>query len=197
MIKIGEAVVEEKIFHEQFACDLQQCHGACCTIPGGRGAPLLDSEVDIILEALPVVKKHLPAEHLARIESAGSVEGDPGNFATSCVNHRACVFVYYEGRIAKCSFERAYLDGELAWRKPLSCHLFPIRINERELTTINYEPIHECIPGKQNGWSKHIPLSDFLQEPLQRAFGNEWMAEFHHIGKQVSGRNEQSVEGVK
>jgi hypothetical protein len=191
MIKIGEVVVEEKVFHEHFVCDLQQCHGACCTIPGGRGAPLRDDEVDVILDALPVVKKYLPAEHLTVIEFQGGVDGSPGNFATTCLNHRACVFVYYEGKTAKCSFERAYLNGELTWRKPLSCHLFPLRVNEFESTIVEYEPIGECFPGKVNGRIKGISLGEFLEEPLRKAFGQEWISNFKNISKKSSKQNSQ------
>lgn len=178
MIKIGQVFLEEKILHEQFACDLGQCHGACCTIPGGRGAPLRDDEVERINQALPVVKKYLPVEHQMAIESTGPVEGSPGNYATTCVNYRACVFVFYEGNIAKCSIERAYHANELSWRKPLSCHLFPLRINRYERTTLDYEPIRECDPGILNGRIQGVPLGNFLEEPLRRAFGPGWMNEF-------------------
>ncbi len=175
MIKIGEVFLEERVLGEKFACDLQQCRGACCTIPGGRGAPLLDDEVDQISKALPVVKNYLPVEHQMAIDSNGPVEGSPGNYATTCLDHRACVFVYYDGGIAKCSVERAFLKGELDWRKPLSCHLYPLRIHRYSRTTLEYEPIRECDPGIVNGRTRGIPLVDFLREPLGRAFGPDFI----------------------
>ena len=178
MFVIQESVVEPAVAEVQFACDLKECHGACCTIPGGTGAPLLDEEVDQIRRAFPVVRDSLPAEHRAVIDAVGLVEGEPGNFTTPCYNNRACVFVVFEGTTAKCSFEREFWKGNLSFRKPLSCQLFPIRIDRFGTERVRFEYIAECQPGLERGAREGIQLSDFLRDALIRAYGNPWYEEF-------------------
>jgi hypothetical protein len=178
MFIIGEALVEDDVVTAQFACDLQQCKGACCTLPGGRGAPLEDDEVEAVKNAYPHAMKYLAPDRIAAIERDGLVEGMPGSFATSCVGNTDCVLVYYEGGIAKCSLERAYFDGSTSFRKPVSCHLFPVRVHG---SRIRYEQIRECGPGRSNGEKSAMPLHRFLEESLIRKFGNEWYDQFRDI----------------
>ncbi len=178
MFIIGEAVIEEEVAHARFACDLQHCKGACCTLPGGRGAPLDDSELSEIHRAYPAARKFLSQKSLQVIEQYGAFEGGPGRYATTCVDDRDCVFVYYEQGVARCSLEKAYLDGETTWRKPLSCHLFPIRISPGNVETVRYEKISECAAGRTNGQKNDIPLFEYLKEPLIRKFGEEWYVRF-------------------
>jgi hypothetical protein len=174
MVLIGEAVLEDDVVHARFCCDLQACRGACCCIEGGRGAPLEDDEVLEIEKAFPAVRPFLPPEHLDRIAATGLWEGRPGDHVTPCINDRACVFVYYDDGIARCGFERAYLDGLTDWRKPLSCHLFPIRIRRGTVDHVRYEQIHECAGGRARGEREQVPLADFLKDPLVRMYGAEW-----------------------
>ena len=174
MFTIGEIQVEKSVVETNFACDLLKCKGACCTFPGGRGAPLLDDEVQEIVNWYPQIESSLPEIHRATIEHYGLIDGVPGMFATQCVDGKACVFVYYDGEIAKCAFEKAYNDGKIPWRKPISCYLFPIR---RDFTngTIKFEYFHECEPALEKGKNEEIPLHTFAEEPLKRAFGSAWM----------------------
>jgi Protein of unknown function (DUF3109) len=178
MFIIEEITVEEQIAEINFACDLQACKGACCTLKGGRGAPLLDSEVDEIRQAFPSVRKYLPKEHLDWIEKNGLVEGYPGRSTTQCVNDEACVFVYYEDGIAKCSFEKAYLQKEIQWRKPVSCHLFPIRREHGVDERLRFEYLHECRHALQRGEREKIPLYQFLESALTRVYGSKWYNRF-------------------
>ena len=184
MFVIGKATVDERIAHQRFACDLIQCKGACCTLPGGRGAPLDDAEIKELETAFPIVQKYLPERNLQQIARTGLYEGYPGNYATSCVDNRDCVFVYYEEGIARCSIEKAHINGELQWRKPLSCHLFPIRISNNPLPELRYEKISECTPAIAKGNANDIPLYEFLKEPLIRKFGKEWYDTFHSACKE-------------
>jgi len=177
MFIVGNAILEDDLADARFACDLEGCRGACCCLEGGRGAPLADDEVTEIERAYPVVRDSLPAEHRAVLERVGLVDGGPGGFATTCVNDRACAFVYYDGEIARCAFERAYLDGRLSWRKPLSCHLFPIRVGRVFHDALRYEQISECMPGRVRGKRDGVRLTSFLREPLTRAYGTQWYAE--------------------
>ncbi len=173
MFIIGEITVDDSIAGTKFACDLQLCKGACCTFPGGRGAPLTDNEAVILERIYPTVRPYLPAEHTAVIERTGIIEGDPGNYATPCVNGRACVFVYFDNDIAKCAIEKAFHDGKTEFQKPISCHLFPVR-TRRNGTEIHYEYFSECDPSLERGRREDIPLHRFAAGPLARAFGTAW-----------------------
>ncbi len=175
---IGEAVVEDEVARERFACDVLQCKGACCTLPGGRGAPLEDDEVREIEKAFPEAKRYLSPEHLRAIQENGMVEGVPGSFATVCIDYRDCVFVYYEGEVARCALERAYVEGKTKWRKPISCHLFPIRVSKGYSDRLRYEQITECKPGRRKGKADSVPLYEYLKEPLVRKYGEAWYENF-------------------
>jgi hypothetical protein len=146
-------------------------------MPGGLGAPLLESEIVEIEGAFPAVRKYLNEKHLAVIEESGLVEKVYDGFVTPCVDHRACVYVTYDKEIAKCSFEKAFLNGETRWRKPISCHLFPIRVDRGRTQTIRFESITECEPALKRGAKEQFSLASFLKEPLIRAFGRRWYSE--------------------
>lgn len=178
MFIIGETVVERNIATERFACDLSQCEGACCTLPGGRGAPLDDDEVEELHRAYLSARKYLSPKHAWVIDRAGIVEGSLGSFATTCVDKRECVFVFYENGIAKCALEQAYVNGETSWRKPLSCHLFPIRISRGSHERLRYEKIPECSPARLKGLRMNVLLSDFARDALIRKYGAAWYEEF-------------------
>ena len=178
MFDIQNTLVEKSTAAVKFACDLKACRGACCTMPGGRGAPLLDEEIKEIRDAFPFVKDYLSRGHLQRIEEVGLFEGEQGDYTTPCYNHGACVFVTYEHGIAKCSFEKAYFEGKIAWRKPLSCHLFPIRVDRGFADRLRFEFISECLPAIDKGNIENIYLSDFLKDALVRAYGTSWYRQF-------------------
>ncbi len=178
MFMIGEAVIEEQLSGEKFACDLQKCKGACCTLEGGRGAPLDDREVEEISKAFPAVRAFLAPRSLEVINAVGLVEGRPGDYATPCVESRECVYVYFEDGVARCSFDRAYREGKSRWQKPISCHLFPIRVRRFGQDFLRYEQIDECAAGRSRGVREDVPLFDFLKEPLTRKFGTAWYRTF-------------------
>jgi len=186
MYKIGSVEVEEEIAQECFACDLNQCKGGCCTLPGGRGAPLMDEEILEIEKWHSRILQFLPEEHREVIKQIGTFEGSPGNYATVCVGQKACVFVYYEGDIARCAFEKAYLEGIIAWRKPISCHLFPIRVRRGNVDYLYYERISECAAGRKLGISSNIYLVNFLKDALIRKYGKEWYNNFLSVCKDVT-----------
>jgi hypothetical protein len=169
-------IVEPEVTSTSFACDLEACKGACCTLPGGRGAPLLDEEVDAINAAVPIVREHLSDSHREHLDAFGPVEGSPGDHHTTCIDNRACVFVTYEHSIARCSIEQAFFRGETSWRKPLSCHLFPIRIDRHPVPRMRFEYLTACAPALEQGTLRNTPLVTFVGDALKRAFGDAWPA---------------------
>ena len=176
-----DTIIDETIPQIKFACNIAACKGACCTLVGGTGAPLLDEELEQIEQAFPIVKSSLPKEHLEFIAQYGLYEGRSGSYTTMCFNNRACVFVLYENGIARCSFERAFRDEKLKWMKPLSCHLFPIRVSHSAPERLRYERILECDAALNYGRDENIYLSTFLKESLIRAFGLAWYEEFQLV----------------
>ncbi len=187
MFVIGEIVVEDTVARRQFCCDLARCKGACCTVEGGRGAPLLDNETVELDAVLPFVRKYLSAEHLDVIGKYGAYEGPAGDRATTCYREKACVFVMMEDGIAKCAIEHAYNRGEVKWRKPLSCHLFPIRIRRFGGDILHYEEFSECEAAVTKGEKEGVALYDFLRDALVRAYGNQWYEKFRDACRMIAG----------
>lgn len=174
MFEIENKIIDERIPYIKFLCDLEACKGGCCTLKGGKGAPLEDSEIAEVENALCVVKKYLGTRSLQEIEKNKGIEGSPGNFTTGCIDNKDCVFVYYDKDIAKCAFERGYLNKEISWRKPISCHLFPIRIANFGGEVVRFENIAECKPAIVKGKTNDIPLYVFLRDALIRKYGPHW-----------------------
>jgi hypothetical protein len=171
-------LVSVDIASVRFACDLAKCKGACCTMPGSRGAPLREEELEEIDKAYPMIRKYLSFRHKDAIEERGLVQGRKGDYTTQVVQNQACVFAYFDNGIAKCAFEKAFLNNEIAWRKPISCHLFPIRVTPGVPERLRFESIAECQPASERGSSERIWLSEFLRDSLTRVFGDEWYTGF-------------------
>ena len=171
---IDNVAVDGSLVERKFACDLLKCKGACCSLPGGRGAPLLDSEIPEMEAALPEVLPLLSEEKRRAIEKSGFYEGPRGDYATTCIYDEDCVFVYRENGIAKCAIERAFNDGKTGFRKPISCHLYPIRINRFGGDILRYHEIAECKPAVKKGESENVGVIEFLKTALTRMYGEEW-----------------------
>ncbi len=178
MAVIDEVLVEDGIFTKKFCCDLKKCKGACCTFYGEYGAPVLDEEVEIISECKSFAEKYLSTRAKDYIKLHGFVEGVPGDFSTVCIDNKDCVFVYFENNIAFCALEKAFLSGETSFRKPLSCHLFPIRVAYWNNGSLYFSEISECEPAVLKGENENILLADSLKEALVRKFGDSWYKNF-------------------
>lgn len=173
-INIDNVTVNTEIVEKNFNCDLNRCKGACCTMESQFGAPISQHEVKTIEEILPIVKKYLPNEHLKEIERNRFWIESHGEYMTRSLNNRACVFVVYEGDIAKCAIEKAYCDGKVDFIKPVSCHLFPIRVTNFGGPVLRYERYSECEPAINKGNKSGTKILDFCRAGLEREFGNEW-----------------------
>ncbi len=173
-VEIDGIVINQEVLDTRFACDLNQCKGACCTLDSEYGAPLLIEEIPLMEKYLPVVLEYLPELHKAKIAEAGFHEYKEGEMMTQSLNNRACVFVFYETGIAKCAYERAYFEGKIDFRKPISCHLFPIRVTDFLGEVIRYERFQDCAPALENGKKENITIAEFCKDSLIRKYGQEW-----------------------
>ncbi len=171
---IDEVAVDSSLLNRKFACDLLKCKGACCSLPGGRGAPLLGSEIPEMEAALPEVLPLLSNEKRNLIGKYGFYEGDKGDYATTCVDDEDCVFVYRENGIAKCAIEKAYNDGKVGFKKPISCNLYPIRVSRFGGDILRYHELKDCDPAVRKGESDNVGVIEFLRSALTRLYGEEW-----------------------
>ncbi len=173
-ITIDNVIVREEIFSQKFACDLHKCKGACCTLESEFGAPLLEGEITLIEENYEEIEKNLSDEHKNIIKANGFYEEKQGELMVSSINNKACVFVYYEDEIAKCGIEKAYIEGKSSFKKPISCHLFPIRISYFGGDVLRYEKFAECSHATKKGEKENTNVFEFCEEPLKRNYGVKW-----------------------
>lgn len=188
MLEVGRAIISLDILEKKFLCDLMKCKGACC-VEGDSGAPVTFEESKAIEEAYPEVESYLPEEHREVIRKQGfSVIDLDGDMVTPLVNNRQCAYSYEEKGIVKCAIEKAFLEGKVTFRKPVSCHLFPIRITEyKRFDAVNYQQIDICKPGRICGVSQKLPLYVFLKEPLIRKYGADWYAQLEYAANNLPG----------
>lgn len=172
--QIDNVLVNKDVVHSNFACDLAVCKGGCCTFEGDYGAPLQPSEVEIMRANVPLIIDIIPEEHRKVIETEGFFDDIDGELFTKSYNRCACVFVHYEGDIAKCSLEKVFYEGKTDFKKPLSCHLFPIRVSSFGGEILRYERFGDCTPAITKGNSEKTRMVTFLEEPLVRKYGKKW-----------------------
>ena len=179
MMKVGDVLVSDDIRDKEFVCNLEKCKGACC-VEGDFGAPLLQEELAILEEIYPKVKKYLSPEGIKEIEKQGThTIDDEGELCTPIISGRECVYaIYDERKILKCGIEQAHKAGDVEWKKPISCHLYPIRITKKkEFEAINYHKWHICTPACALGKELQVPVYKFLRDPLIRKYGEPWYNE--------------------
>ena len=184
MIQVEDKIISMDVFEKQFICDLNACKGACC-VEGDSGAPVLKEEERILDEIYEKVKPYMRKEGVVEIENKGvAVYDSDGELTTPLVDNRECAFVTFENGISKCSIEKAYLDDKIEFKKPISCHLFPIRIKEyRDFSAINYEEIKICKPACECGSKLEVPVYVFLKESLIRRYGIVWYKKLLNAAK--------------
>ncbi len=179
MFQIGDAIVASDIIEENFLCDLSACMGECC-VEGDAGAPLEEDEVKIIEDLLSEVWDDLSPAAKAVIKEHGVAYRDhDGDMVTSIVHGKDCVFTYYDEKgICKCAIEKAYREGRTNFYKPISCHLYPIRLQKyKDFTAVNYHRWSICKAAVLLGKKEGLKVYEFLKEPLIRRFGEDWYNE--------------------
>ena len=186
LIELGDKIISTQIFEQKFVCDLNACKGACC-VEGDAGAPLNWDEVKTIQSDLEKIKPFMRQEGIDVIDNSDLYYLDEENEpVTSLVNEKECVFVQFENGIAKCAIEQANKQGATNFKKPISCHLYPIRLKKfNDYTAINYEEWKICEPACACGTSLNVPVYKFLKEPLIRAFGNDFYNELETVSNEL------------
>ena len=191
MYAIGDIFVSEEVTDEQFACNLAACKGACCW-EGDFGAPLEEDELAVMHEVYPKVEPYLTAEGKAAIAEQGLYTKNEkfGGHDTTLVNNRACAYMgLTDGGMAYCTIERAYNEGKIAWKKPISCHLYPIRITakpEANFEALNYDRWDICSAACTKGEKHRIRVYEFAKPALIRKYGEDWYNELDAAVKRVN-----------
>jgi len=177
MIVVDDKIVSDDVVNVLFSCDLVACQGDCC-VEGDEGAPLEEEEIGIIEDALDEIAPYMREEGLKVVDNTGVFDyGADGDYVTPLVNDRECAFVYFEKGIALCAIEKAFREGKIDFIKPISCHLYPIRITEyADFEAVNYHQWSICSTALTCGTKKGSPVYESLKEPLVRKYGAEWYA---------------------
>ena len=184
MIAIDNVLISDDVIEAKFVCDLHKCKGGCCE-DGDAGAPLEKDERNIIDENFEAIRPYLTREGAAEIERKGHYLYDREfGWVTPTVNGKICAYGYRDRQgIIKCGIEQAYYDGKLNWKKPISCHLYPIKTSKvKEFTNVNYEPREVlCSPACAMGKKLKVPVYQFLKDALVRKFGADFYEALHQV----------------
>lgn len=184
MIIVDNAVLSDDLKEKHFVCDLNKCKGACC-VEGDLGAPLEEKELSLMDEILDDVLPYLSPEGQVAIEDSGAyILDEEGDYSTTTIGGKECAFAIYDHQnILKCGIEQAYIDGKISWKKPISCHLYPIRITKYDhYDALNYDRWDICNPACRLGDELKVPVYKFLKEPLIRKYSEKW---YDDLEKQI------------
>ncbi|MDR2084454.1 MAG: DUF3109 family protein [Bacteroidales bacterium] len=175
MFAIDDCLISDDIKTVEFCCDLSKCKGQCC-IDGEVGAPLEENEISFIEDYIDSILPYMTKEGIEAIKLQGIFDyGLEGEFVTTLIEDGACAFIYYDNGIVKCSIETAFKEGKIPFNKPISCHLYPIRLKQyNDTIAVNYDQWNICKDAVSCGKIKGLKLYKFLKEPLIRRFGEEW-----------------------
>ena len=191
MVQIDDVVVSLDVFREKFICNLDACKGQCC-IEGDAGAPLEEEEVAELEKVLPVIWDQLSPQAREIIDRQGVCYTDQdGDLVTSIVNGKDCVFTCYDEKgCCYSAIEKAYRDGKVDFYKPVSCHLYPIRVgNYGPYKAVNYHRWDVCKAAVILGQKENVPVYKFLKEPLIRKFGEAWYNEMESVAEELRKSN--------
>jgi len=186
MFQLGNTLVSEELLEAHFACDLSQCKGACC-VEGEAGAPLEQMEVDRLGKDYEAIAPFLdPAGRDAIATQGTSIVAKDKSLETPLVEGKACAYATFDNRgWVHCGIEKAHQAGAVDWKKPISCHLYPVRVKEYTVfTSVNYHRWQICSSGCTNGAQKQMPLFRFVAEALREKFGSDWYAELERVASE-------------
>ena len=187
MFQLGKTIVSEDILQKDFICNLSACKGACC-IDGDAGAPLDEKEAEILKNLYPKIKPFLRKEGIKAIEEQGThITTNENELETPLINGADCAYVIFDKhKIALCAIEEAYNQGAIDWKKPVSCHLYPVRVKDySEFSAVNYHHWHICDDACQLGKELQVPVYKFVKEALIRKFGEDWYEELEKTAQKL------------
>lgn len=196
MFKVRNTILSEDIATAKFACDLPKCKGACCVV-GDAGAPVSADEIPVLKKAYRKLKNELRPRARQVVEEKGLIQGNNRDgYELACTDGKECVFVTYtDDGVAQCAIQKAFFEGRLNWEKPVSCHLFPVRlkrINDFDYANFEYVP-SLCSAGCAKGDREGTYLSEFLKRPLIRRYGIEWYKEFQEACDRIREKRQEVV----
>ncbi len=186
MLEIEGKLISLDVLEKNFACDLCKCKGACC-IHGDSGAPMTEKEIESIQQHYEEIKPYMTEKGIKSIEEQGFfVIDSEHDVVTPLIDNLACAYINYEGDIAFCAIEKAFLDQKIDFHKPLSCHLYPIRVKEyKDFTAINYDKWDICKSAIKNGKTTNTKIYQFLEGPLRRAYGDDFYEQLKYAGEHL------------
>lgn len=188
MIEIDDKVVSLDIFERKFVCDLTACKGACC-VEGSSGAPLTEEEIHILEDIYDDVKPYLPNKGIKAIEKQGKwvIDTDGDHTTPLVAEEKECAYAIFENGMALCGIEKAWKEGAVKFRKPISCHLYPIRTRKyAKFEALNYDEWHLCKPACACGEKLQVPVYKFLKDAIIRKYGNEFYQKLEIAAEEVS-----------
>lgn len=187
MVEIDDKLISLDVFEKRFICDLSACKGACC-VEGDSGAPLEEEEISIIEDDLDAIKPYMRKEGVDAVDKTGVFYMDEDNEpVTTLVNEAECAFVFFdENNITKCSIEEAYNNGKTNFKKPISCHLYPIRVAKlRNYLAVNYSHWNICRDACKLGEELNVKTYQFLKEPIIRKWGKDFYKEMERVDQEL------------
>lgn len=189
MLQIKDKVIAFSLLQEKFVCDLEKCKGACC-VHGDAGAPLLQEEISVLSEIYPVIRPYMRSESINAVNIQGThvFDEDDGEPVTPLLNDKECVYAVFEEGVARCAIEQAWSDGKISFRKPVSCHLYPIRVKEYDnFTAVNYDRWPICKPAIARGKKLNVPVFYFCRDSVIRRFGESFFRELEIAAESFNG----------
>jgi hypothetical protein len=193
MIQIDNKIISDRILEEKFICDLKACKGACC-VEGDAGAPLDEEETEILDSIFPKVKPYLRKEGIEAIEKQGTwIKSKRGEYETPLINGAECAYVVFDKKgTALCGIEQAYIEKKIKYKKPISCHLYPIRVSKTKTgEVLNYDEWSICKAACALGKKENVKVYEFLQEPIERQWGKKFFKQLQEADKLLAEKSSE------
>lgn len=185
MFQIKNTLVSEELFDVDFSCNLNACKGECC-VAGEAGAPVEEEEKEVLEKIYPQIKAYLRPEGRQAIENQGTyIKSDFDGLETPLVDGKECAYVTFNDKgVSLCGIEKAYRDGKIDFKKPVSCELYPIRVQKlSKFEAVNYHKWDICSPACSLGQALKTPVYKFTKNALVRKFGENWYQELEQVAE--------------
>ncbi|RPH33001.1 MAG: DUF3109 family protein [Bacteroidales bacterium] len=192
MIQIDDKILSLDILQKHFCCDLAKCHGSCC-VQGQSGAPLTQDEVLILEDIIKKITPFLKPEGIKSIKEQGvaTIDGD-GDVVTPLIDGKECAYCIEENGVSLCAIEKAWLNKKIDFRKPISCHLYPIRVKSyTSFIGLNYDQWDVCEPARKLGIKQNIPVYKCLKDAITRAYGKEFYQQIEDAARLLENEGDE------